>query len=278
MSARVLPFDSLVTAGAPRALPEIPPIPITQSSLRQLIGLMDLTTLSGDDSEHRVRQLCDTARTAGVPAVCVYPAFVAVAKSSLAGSDVKVATVAAAFPHGLSPFRIRVAEVESCRELGADEIDIVIRREAAINEQWTTLYQEIAAFRSAAGEAHLKVILATGEIHDPVKIYRASRVAMLAGADFVKTSTGKEATNATLEATAATLAAIADHRDATGRTVGLKPAGGIRTADVALQFVAQASAVLGDDFIDPNTFRLGVSGLLDDVLQRLDAASTGGSL
>jgi deoxyribose-phosphate aldolase len=250
-------------------VPSLDSAPPSREELLDTIRFIDLTTLAGDDSSARVEALARRALVpisgAQVAAVCVYPAFIAVAKSVLDGSKVAVATVAAAFPHGLSPLSTRVAEVEASRDLGADEIDIVIRRSHALEGNWDSLYEEISAFKVAASPAHLKVILATGELADPGTIYRASIVAMQAGADFIKTSTGKESVNATLEAANAMLTAIRDWRDWTGEVVGFKAAGGIRTAQQAVSYQRLAALTLGGVYLDPTTFRLGASSLLDEV-------------
>ena len=241
----------------------------TRSELIDTLRFIDLTTLAGDDSSERVLSLAKKALDgfAGehVAAVCVYPVFVPDAKSVLNGSGVAVATVAAAFPHGLSPLSTRIAEVSASRELGADEIDIVIRRSHALEGNWEALFDEVAAFKQAAGSSHLKSILATGELGDPTTIYRASIAAIMAGSDFIKTSTGKESVNATLEAAAAMLSAIRDWREGTGHTVGFKAAGGIRSASQAVAYQRLAAEILGEAYLTPLTFRLGASSLLDDV-------------
>lgn len=242
------------------------------ADLRLALAATDLTTLQGDDTEARVTALANRARTLGTAAVCVYPAMVPAALEALAGSDVAVATVAAGFPHGLSPLSTRIAEVEACVALGATEIDIVIRRGHALTGDWQALYDEVAAFRIACGPAHLKTILATGELADPTIIARAALVCMMAGADFVKTSTGKEAVNATLEAGVAMMAAIADWHERTGAFVGFKAAGGIATADEALRWVALARNELGEEWLRPALFRFGASRLVDDIVKQLPAA------
>lgn len=255
-------------------------------ALLRIIACIDLTSLSGDDTPDRIRRLCDAARhplgpglsrslgTAGAPpavaAVCVYPAYIAVAREALDGSGIPVAAVAAAFPHGLSPLDIRIAEVRACAALGAAEIDVVIRRSHALLGEWAALYQEIRALREAAGQACLKVILATGELGDEDVVVRAARTALVAGADFVKTSTGKEAVNATLPAGIAVAQAIREYAERTGRRAGIKPAGGIRTATHALDWFALVEEALGPEWLVPALFRIGASGLLADVAAELE--------
>ncbi len=188
-----------------------------------------------------------------------------------------MATVAAGFPHGLSPLSIRVAEVRACAAIGADEIDIVIRRSHALLGEWSALYDEVAAFREAAGRASLKAILATGELGAPLTVARAGLVALMAGADFIKTSTGKEAVNATLDAGIAMAAAIRTYSERTGVRAGLKPAGGLRTPARALDWLALVDAELGAAWLDPARFRLGASGLLAEVARELESLAGGAS-
>ncbi|MGF7147726.1 deoxyribose-phosphate aldolase [Sphingomonas zeicaulis] len=239
------------------------------ADLRLALAATDLTTLQGDDTEDRVRALAERASALGTAAVCVYPAMVPAALTVLADSGVAVATVAAGFPHGLSPLSTRIAEVAACVELGATEIDVVIRRSHALTGNWQALYDEVAAFRAACGSAHLKTILGTGELADPTIIARAALVCIMAGADFVKTSTGKEAVNATLEAGVAMMAAIEDWHGATGALVGFKAAGGIATADDALRWIALARNEMGEAWLAPTLFRFGASRLVDDIVRRL---------
>lgn len=246
------------------------------ADLRLAISCMDLTTLQGDDTEDRVRALCARARSplANAPglttaAVCVYHAMVPAAVAALHGSDIPVAAVSAGFPHGLSPLSTRIAEIEASVADGAKEIDIVIRRGHALTGNWQALYDEVTAFRTACGPVHMKVILATGELGDLTTIARASHVCMAAGADFIKTSTGMEKINATLPAGAVMLRAIREFHAQTGRRVGFKPAGGIGTADQALQWIALVRQELGEDWLNPGLFRFGASRLLDNVTGRL---------
>lgn len=262
-----LPFDAAllepVSVAAPTVDLDAPP---TTEELALLVATMDYTTLASDDTPARIGQLCATAQKHGVAAVCVYPVFVPQAKERLTGTTVKVATVAAAFPHGLSPLSTRMAEVEACRDLGADDIDIVIRRGLALDGEWEEVYREVSHFRHVAGEAHLKSILGTGDLGSETNVYRASMAALLAGSDFIKTSTGKESVNATPEVATTMLQALARFRQVTGRTVGFKAAGGIRTAQDGVKYVRLARAIMGEGYATPATFRIGASGLLDDVL------------
>lgn len=254
----------------------ITPGPDAGRELRLAIACMDLTTLQGDDTEDRVRALCARARAplAGDPdlttaAVCVYHAMVPAAIEALAGSGIPVAAVSAGFPHGLSPLATRVAEIGESVAAGASEIDIVIRRGHALTGDWQALHHEVSAFRAACGDAHMKAILATGELGDATTIARAAYVCMAAGADFIKTSTGMEKVNATLPAGAVMLHAIRDFHAQTGRRVGFKPAGGIGTAGQARQWIALVRQELGEAWLTPALFRLGASRLLDDVVAQL---------
>lgn len=268
-----------------------PPEDAAASDLLDLLQVLDLTSLSGDDTVTRVRALARRARNPlpmplrkalGIPAgtacpaaVCVFPAFLEEVRQVLQGSTIRLATVAGGFPHGLSPLEVRVQEVRSCLSLGAQEIDVVIRREWALRGKWERLYDEIRALREGAGEATLKVILATGELGDPQRMARTALVAMMAGADFVKTSTGKEATNATLPAGLALAHAIRAYFESTGFPVGLKPAGGIRTVSEAFRWLRLAARHLGGPWTRPALFRIGASALLDDLLLRLRQGSRG---
>ncbi len=252
--------DALTLARAARATPE---------GARNTVALLDLTTLSATDHEGTVTALCARAKAPGpglpsVGAVCVHASLVPATRRALgARAEVRLAAVAGAFPHAMSPLHLRLAEVRWCVEQGADEIDMVISRGAWLSGDETFVQDELAAHREAAGLASLKVILETGELRGADDIRRVSDLALAAGADFLKTSTGKVQPAATLEASAVMLDAIRDHRSATGRLVGFKPAGGLRTADDAAQYVALARALLGDEAISPSTLRLGASSLLD---------------
>jgi deoxyribose-phosphate aldolase len=255
-------------------------------ALRLAIRMCDLTTLEGADTEEKVRRLCSRARnpytpTAGMPdaervaappvaAVCVYPTFIAVAKDALQGTDIKVAAVGTAFPSGQYPFHLRLADVKWAIREGADEIDMVINRGAFLQGDYRRVYDEIARVKDACGaRVHLKVILETGELGDYDAIRRASHIALMAGADFIKTSTGKVQPAATLPATLVMLEAIRDFYDATGRAVGMKPAGGIRTAKDAIRYLVLLHETLGADWLTPDRFRFGASSLLNDLLRQL---------
>ena len=259
--------------------------------LLRAISCMDLTTLSGDDTQERVRRLCAKARHPvqqeilerlgaaelglKVAAVCVYHVFVETARKALQGSGVKVAAVSTGFPAGLSPLAERVGEIRRSVEAGADEIDVVITRAHVFGGQWQALYDEIATFKSACGRAHLKVILGTGDLLTLRNVARASLVAMMAGADFIKTSTGKEPTNATLPVGLVMTRAIREYAQQTGMAVGFKPAGGIRAAKQALDWLSLIKEELGNSWMDASLFRFGVSGLLGDIERQLEHSATG---
>ncbi len=254
----------VVTAGAER------------SAIDLAIAMVDLTTLEGTDTPGRVRALCSRARRPDpadpscppVAAVCVYPSLVAEATVALAGSGVRLASVATAFPSGQAPLAVRLAETEAAVGDGADEIDMVLNRGAFLSGGYLTAYREIAAVRRACGDARLKVILETGELATYDNVRRACWLAMLAGADFVKTSTGKTTPAATLPATLVMLQSVRDFREQTGRRVGVKAAGGIRTAADAVRYLVLVHEIVGDEWLDPAWFRLGASSLLDDLLAR----------
>ena len=257
--------------------------------LCRAITLIDLTTLAGDDTPGRVRRLCAKARQpvradildalgmAGITtgAVCVYHDMVGVAVEALKGSGVPVAAVSTGFPAGLSPFRLRLAEIEESVAAGADEIDIVISRRHVLTGNWQALYDEMAAFRAACGDAHVKAILATGELGSLRNVARASHVCMMAGADFIKTSTGKESVNATLPVSLVMMRAIRAYHAATGYRVGYKPAGGISTAKDALVYLTMVKDELGDRWLRPDLFRFGASSLLGDIERQLEHHVTG---
>lgn len=250
--------------------------------LKLAISCMDLTTLEGKDSPGKVRSLCAKARrpstTIDVPAVaavCVYPNLVAVAKEALAGSGVLVASVATAFPSGLSRLDVKIADTRAAIASGADEIDMVIDRGAFLAGEEDQVINEIREVKAACGDVHLKVILETGELGSYSAIRRASDLALYAGADFIKTSTGKVGTNATLPTALVMSEAIRDYMRASGRRVGLKVAGGVRTAKNALQYLVVVKETLGDAWLSPHLFRIGASSLLDDVLMQLEKEHTG---
>ena len=259
--------------------------------LLRAITCMDLTTLSGDDTDERVRRLCAKARfplqqnrvrqlgiealDIKVAAVCVYHLFVETAVHALEGSGIPVAAVSTGFPAGLSPLPERVSEIRRSVEAGAQEIDVVITRAHVFGARWQALYDEIAAFKQACGTAHMKVILATGDLVTLRNVARASLVAMMAGADFIKTSTGKEAVNATLPVTLVMARAIRDYAEQTGMAVGFKAAGGIRTAKQSLDWLAMMKEELGDSWMHAELFRFGASGLLGDIERQLEHHVTG---
>lgn len=252
------------------------------------VRCLDLTTLAGDDTAGRVARLCAKARnplgphlaealgvSVTVGAVCVYPTMVRHAVKALEGSGVPVASVATGFPAGLTPLPLRLAEISYAVDQGADEIDVVITREYALTGDWAALYEEIAQMRAACGEAHLKVILATGDLRSLTTVYRAAMVAMQAGADFIKTSTGKEEVNATLPVSLIMLRAIRDYQAQTGQIVGFKPAGGLRTSKDALTWQVLMKEELGLPWLQPDLFRIGASSLLADIERQLSHYVTG---
>jgi deoxyribose-phosphate aldolase len=257
--------------------------------LLKAITLIDLTTLSGDDTEGRVARLCAKARrpvradlleALGMPgittgAVCVYHDMVPAAVRALEGSGIPVAAVSTGFPAGLSPIRLRLAEIGESVRAGAAEIDIVISRRHVLTQDWPALYAETQAMREACGPAHMKAILATGELGTLRNVARASLVCMMAGADFIKTSTGKEAVNATLPVSLVMVRAIRDYLDRTGFRVGYKPAGGIAKAKDALVYLALMKDELGLPWLQPDLFRFGASSLLGDIERQLEHHLTG---
>ena len=259
--------------------------------LLRAITCMDLTTLSGDDTGERVRRLCAKARQPiqhelaqklgiesldiKVAAVCVYHSFVETARRAIEGSGIHVAAVSTGFPAGLSPFEERVAEIRRSVEAGADEIDVVITRAHVFGAKWQALYDEIATFKNACGPAHLKVILGTGDLLTLRNVGRASMVAMMAGADFIKTSTGKEPVNATLPVSLVMTRAIREYAQETGMAVGFKPAGGLRTAKQSLEWLALMKEELGGSWLKAELFRFGVSGMLADIERQLEHHATG---
>ena len=259
--------------------------------LLRCIAMMDLTTLAGDDTPGRVRRLCGKARrpvrpeilhaleidasAVRVGAVCVYHDLIATAREALAGSGIPVAAVSTGFPAGLSSLKLRLAEIRESVAAGADEIDVVITRGLVLRGEWEGLYSEIAAFREACGKAHLKVILGTGELGTLANVQRAAMVTMMAGADFVKTSTGKERVNATLPVGLILARAIREYRRTTGIAVGLKAAGGIATARDALAWLILLREELGSHWMHPERFRFGASSLLADIERQLEHHATG---
>jgi deoxyribose-phosphate aldolase len=259
--------------------------------LLRAITCIDLTTLAGDDTVGTVQRLCAKARqpvrqdlldalgmtsqTIHVGAVCVYHEMVPTAVAALSGSGIPVAAVSTGFPAGLSPFETRVREIELSVAAGANEIDIVISRRHVLEGNWQALYDEIKTFRAACGDAHMKTILATGELGTLTDVARASLVCMMAGADVIKTSTGKEPTNATLPVSLVMLRAIREFHQRTGQIVGFKPAGGIRTAKQALDWLLLVDDELGREWLDASRFRFGASALLGDIERQLEHGLTG---
>ncbi len=247
------------------------------------IRMTDLTTLEGADTPGKVRGLCAKARRPDpddpavppVAAVCVYPDLAGLARSELAGSGVAVASVATAFPSGRAPLAVRLADVAEAVAAGADEIDMVIDRGAFLAGRYGQVCEEVRAVRQACGSARLKVILETGELATLDNVCRAAWLAMLAGADFIKTSTGKVSPAATPEAALVMLAAARDHERATGRRVGVKVAGGVRTARDAIRYLVLVRETAGPGWLSPRLFRIGASGLLNDLLMQRRAQLTG---
>ncbi|MFI9462046.1 deoxyribose-phosphate aldolase [Streptomyces xiamenensis] len=247
------------------------------------ISMIDLTTLEGADTPGKVRSLCAKGARPepsdpGVPqvaAICVYPDMVNIAKEALAGTPLKVASVATAFPAGRAALPVKLADTRDAVAAGADEVDMVIDRGAFLSGRYLKVFEEIAAVREAAGPAHLKVILENGELSTYDNIRRASWLAMLAGADFIKTSTGKVSVNATLPNTLLMLEAVRDFRAATGRQIGVKPAGGIRTTKDAIKYLVLVNETAGPDWLSPDWFRLGASSLLNDLLMQRQKLATG---
>jgi len=253
------------------------------AGLELAIRCMDLTALEGKDSPGRIVQLCRKAicpapadpRIPSVAAVCVYPSLVATAKAALAGSGVNVASVATAFPSGQALLDVKLQETNGALAAGADEIDMVINRGAFLAGRYEEVQEEIAAVKAACGPAQLKVILETGELVTYDNVRRASWLAMESGADFIKTSTGKLVPAATLPVALAMLEAVRDYESLCGRKVGVKVAGGIRTAKNALQYLVLVKETVGDDWLDPKLFRIGASTLLNDVLMQIAKERTG---
>lgn len=259
--------------------------------LLRAISCMDLTTLSGDDTDERVRRLCakgrqpiqhELAKKLGiesleikVAAICVYHLFVETARRALEGSGIRVAAVSTGFPAGLSPLSERVNEIRRSVEAGADEIDVVITRAHVFGAKWQALYDEVAAFKHACGPAHLKVILGTGDLLTLRNVARASVVAMMAGADFIKTSTGKESVNATMPVGLVMTRAIREYAHQTGFAVGFKPAGGIRTAKQSIEWLSLMKEELGPSWLKAELFRFGASGMLADIERQLEHHATG---
>jgi deoxyribose-phosphate aldolase len=252
-------------------------------ALKLALSMIDLTTLEGQDTRGKVTQLCQKAihlrdSLPGLPhvaAVCVYPTMVGVARRALAGHGIRVASVATAFPSGMAPLSVKLEETRMAVQEGADEVDMVISRGAFLEGNFQYVFDEIVAIKEACGPAHLKVILETGELGTLDRVRRASALAMHAGADFIKTSTGKVQPAATLPVTLVMLQAIRDHYHATGRRIGMKPAGGIAKAKLALHYLVMLRETLGQDWLTPDLFRFGASSLANDILMQIEKQLTG---
>jgi deoxyribose-phosphate aldolase len=292
MSSLLLPFDVMQVprvdaVGIEERAADLGKRSIKKSSkvagIKLAISMLDLTTLEGKDSEGKVRQLCrkairpqpDDPSVPHVAAVCVYPNLVAVAKKSLAGSGVKVASVASGFPAGLVPLAAKLDDTRLAVEAGADEIDMVIDRGAFLSGDYEKVASEIVAIKDAAGDAHLKVILETGELETYDNVRKASRLAMTYGADFIKTSTGKINPASTPGVVLVMLEAIRDFYLETGRRIGMKPAGGIKTSKQALHLLVLVKETLGDAWLTPDLFRIGASTVTNDLLMQLTKEASG---
>ena len=259
--------------------------------LLKAITLIDLTTLAGDDTELRVKRLCakakqpmrhDLVTALGIAdlklttgAICVYHDMLATAAQELKGTGIHLAAVSTGFPAGLTPMHLKIEEIKASVKAGADEIDIVITRKHVFAENWQALYDEVKAYREACGDAHMKTILATGEISTLRNVAKASMVCMMAGADFIKTSTGKESVNATLPVSLTMIRQIREYQERTGYKIGYKPAGGISKAKDALVYLSMMKEELGDDWLQPDLFRFGASSLLGDIERQLEHHITG---
>ncbi|MGH8169374.1 MAG: deoxyribose-phosphate aldolase [Steroidobacteraceae bacterium] len=259
--------------------------------LLRAVALMDLTTLSADDTEGRVARLCAKARAPvrddllealgwgerplTTAAVCVYHEMIPAARKALEGTEIAIAAVSAGFPAGLSPLELRLEEIRRSVQAGATEIDIVISRRHVLTSNWRALYDEVRAFRQACGSAHMKAILGTGQLGSIVKVAKAALVAMMAGSDFVKTSTGMEPVNATLPVSLVMMRMIREFAERTGQRPGFKPAGGISSAKAALTYLMLVKEELGDQWLTPDGFRFGASRLLGDIERQLEHYVTG---
>jgi deoxyribose-phosphate aldolase len=254
--------------------------------LLKAISCIDLTTLAGDDTPGKVRRLCQKAKqpvrkdiieALGVAelnittgAVCVYHNMIETAVDSLVNTNIPIAAVSTGFPAGQTPLPIKLMEIKASVEAGATEIDIVISREKVLTGDWQAIYNEVKAYREACGEAHIKTILATGELGTLTNVAKASWVCMMAGADFIKTSTGKESVNATLAVSLVMVRAIREYRELTGFKIGYKPAGGVQTAKQALEYMILMKEELGNEWLQPHLFRFGASSLLGDIERQLE--------
>ncbi len=271
-------FEWNTTAEAIKKILEKEKVSINRPALlKQILGMIDLTTLGGDDTTEKVLQLCETAKSyfdgeKGIPnvaAVCVYPVFTRTVHQALKGTDIRTASVAGAFPSGQSPLTIRVEEVKYAVDHGAQEIDMVISRGRMIEGDESFVQDEISMHKEACGDAHLKVILETGELKDLDMVYAASKLALSSGADFIKTSTGKISPAATPEAFFVMLQAISDFYRETGEKKGIKAAGGISTGDDALKYFLLTRAVLGEAWLNPAHFRIGASRLVENIYNEI---------
>lgn len=255
----------------PAPLPFPEPGAMTPDRARELAGFLDATSLGSNDTPECILALCEKAKQLGVAAVCVHSYYIECVKRCLAGSKIKAATVAGGFPHGLLTRSVVAEEIEACVAQGADEVDIVIPRVLANRGEWEVLAERIGAAKDACGSAKLKVILSTGELTDHDIVWKTSLVALAAGADFLKTSTGYEKVNAQLDTSAVMLQAISAWRDLTGETRGFKAAGGIRTALQAESFALLAAQVMGEKYLRAAKFRIGASALMSDLAAHIAA-------
>lgn len=254
-----------------------------ENALRLSLSMIDLTTLEGKDTIEKVRRLCYKARNLhdssltlpSVAAVCVYPTFVGIAKKELRGSGINIASVSTAFPSGQSTLEVKIADTKVAIDQGADEVDMVISRGKFLSGEYNFVYDEIAAVKEVCGKAHLKVILETGELDTLDNVRKASDIAIYAGADFIKTSTGKISPAATMPVTFVMLNAIKDYYKKTGFKIGMKPAGGISTSKIALQYLVMLNETLGNDWMNKDLFRFGASSLVNDILMQLVKLESG---
>ncbi len=238
---------------------------------RRILGMIDLTTLDGSDHNQKIISLCEQAKSMQTAAVCVYPPFVKLAKTQLSGTQIEVASVAGAFPSGQSPIEVKIAEIAYAIEQGADEIDMVISRGKFLEGDFKTVFDEISSIRTICKDVHLKVILETGELQTLNNIRKASDIAILAGADFIKTSTGKIQPAATTEAFIVMLDAIKAHFNATGKKIGIKPAGGISEPDQAVSYYLLVEEILGKDWLNPKLYRFGASRLATKIWNQINS-------
>jgi len=243
----------------------------TKEELQLALSLIDLTTLEGSDTDEKINQLTNKAINSGVAAVCVFPVFVKQAKTKLSNTSIKVASVAGAFPSGQLPLELRLEEAKYAINEGANEIDMVMSRGKLLEKNYQFIFDEVNEFKKACGEKKLKVILETGELDSFQNIQLAADIAIKAGADFIKTSTGKISVNATLESVAVMLLEIKKHFETTGKKVGIKPSGGISDGNTAVQYIRLVKMILGDEWLTPNLFRFGASRLVDNLNNMLNS-------